>query len=103
MTHSKTQQTILNDMFDRSMLVMQPSFEAMLKDASTENKEEFKIFLNEAKQEWLEMMAEYLSREEIDCLVQAFFYTSKIDEKKLLLFNRVFTARAVELAEKHLS
>ena len=103
MTHELTQKSILNNMFDRSMQIMQPSFEAMLEDASTENKEEFEVFLSEAKKEWLEMMGEYLSREEIDYLVQAFFYTSKIDEKKLLLFNTVYTQRAVELAEKHLS
>ena len=103
MTHTLTQETILDSMFDRSMQIMQPSFNAMLKDASDDNKEQFKVFLQEAKQEWLSMLKQYLTREEIDYLVQGYFYTSKIDEQKLLLFNTVYTEKAVKLAESHLS
>ena len=103
MTHTLTQETILDSMFDRSMQIMQPSFNAMLKDASDDNKEQFKVFLQEAKQEWLSMLKQYLTTEEIDYLVQGYFYTSKIDEQKLLLFNTVYTEKAVKLAESHLS
>ena len=103
MTHELTQQTILDNMFDRSMKIMTPTFETMLTQATDEDKENFNVFLQEAKQTWLDMMSQYLSPEEIDFLVQAFFYTSKIDEQKLLLFNTVYTQKAVELAETHLS
>ena len=103
MTHQLTQQAILDNMFDRSMKIMSPTFKAMLSEASNADKENFKNFLVEAKQTWLNMMSEYLSTEEIDNLVQAFFHTSKIDEQKLLLFNTVYTQKAVELAEEHLS
>ena len=89
MTHELTQKSILDNMFDRSMKIMQPTFTAMLTEASNQEKENFKNFLVEAKQTWLDMMSEYLSTEEIDSLFQAFFHTSKIDEQKLLLFNTV--------------
>lgn len=100
-THNNTQDAILNNMFDRSMLVMRPTFDMINKNNDENFQEMFDEFLQVAKQEWLSMMRKYLSTEEIDCLVQAFFFTSKIDEQKLLLFNAVFTQRASELAEQH--
>lgn len=104
MTHVLTQETILDSMFDRSMQIMQPSFNIMLKEyADDEKKQQFKVFLQEAKQEWLSMLKQYLTTEEIDHLVQGYFYTSKIDEQKLLLFNTVYTEKAIKLAENHLS
>ena len=100
-SHNNTQDAILENMFDRSMSVMQPTFNIINKQNDEDYNEAFNNYLQIAKQEWLEMMRRYLSSEEIDCLVQAFFYTSKIDEQKLLLFNTVFTKRVVELAEQH--
>ena len=101
MTHNNTQDAILNNMFDRSMMVMKPTFDMINTNNDEDFQNLFSDFLQVAKQEWLSMMRQYLSTEEIDCLVQAFFYTSKIDEQKLLLFNTVFTQRASELAEQH--
>ena len=73
----------------------------MLAEANETEEESFQNFLQEAKIEWLQMMKKYLSQEEINSLVQAFFHTSQIDEQKLLMFNTVYTQKAVELAEKH--
>lgn len=101
MAHEHTQDTIINDMFDRSMEVMKPTFNMINAHNDEDYKVAFDAFLLLAKQEWMKMMREYLTSEEIDCLVQAYFYTSKIDQQKLLLFNTVFTQRASELAEKH--
>ena len=100
MTHNKTQDAILDNMFDRSMLVMKPTFD-MINAGNGDKEIAFYNFLQVAKQEWMSMMRQYLSAEEIDCLVQAFFYTSKINEQKLLLFNTVFVQRISELAEQN--
>jgi|11BtaG_2_1085332.scaffolds.fasta_scaffold00001_65 hypothetical protein len=100
--HNSTQELILNNMFDSSMLVMKPSFDMIKKGNNEEYQKMFDDFLEVAKQEWLLMMREYLSTEEIDYLVQSFFYSSKIDVQKLLLFNTVFTQKVSELAETHL-
>ena len=102
MAHQETQEIILSQMFDRSMTIMQPTFEAMLAEANETEEESFQNFLQEAKVEWLQMMRRYLSEDEVNSLVQAFFHTSQIDEQKLLMFNTVYTQKAVELAEKHL-
>jgi hypothetical protein len=99
--HNITQEAILTNMFDRSMMVMKPTFDMINKNGDEDFQVAFNEFLSIAKQEWLSMMRQYLSAEEIDYLVQAFFYTSKIDEQKLLLFNTVFTQKASELAEQH--
>tara|TARA_B100001059_G_scaffold52822_2_gene46725 strand:- start:16212 stop:16520 length:309 start_codon:yes stop_codon:yes gene_type:complete len=101
MAHQETQELILSQMFDRSMTIMQPTFEAILSGANEEQEESFESYMQEAKNEWLEMMSKYLSKSEINSLVQAFFHTSQIDQQKLLMFNTVYTQRAVELAEKH--
>ena len=101
MAHQETQELILSQMFDRTMTIMQPTFEKILAEANKTQEESFQNFLQEAKVEWLEMMKRYLSQSEINSLVQAFFHTSQIDEQKLLMFNTVYTQRAVELAEKH--
>ena len=101
MAHQETQELILSQMFDRSMTIMQPTFEAMLAEANKTEEESFQNFLQEAKIEWLQMMRKYLSQDEVNSLVQAFFHTSQIDEQKLLMFNTVYTQKAVELAEKH--
>lgn len=102
-THNSTQDLILQNMFDRSMMVMKPTFDMINKDSDEDFQKIFDDFLQVAKKEWLAMMRQYLSTEEIDYLVQSFFFASKIDEQKLLLFNTVFTQRASELAEQHFS
>ena len=103
MAHQETQELILGQMFDRSMTIMEPTFEVILAEADDTTEESFQSFLKEAKEEWLKMMSKYLSQEEINSLVQAFFHTSQIDEQKLLMFNTVYTKKAVELAEKCLN
>lgn len=102
MTHQLTQNVILNQMFDRSMKILEPTFNALHTSSDQEEKQAFSNYLDAAKNEWLSMMNQHLSQDEIDCLIQAFFFTSKIDEQKLYLFNTVFTQRAIELAEEHL-
>ncbi len=101
MAHQETQEIILNQMFDQSMKIMRPTFEAFFLDSNKEQEESFESYMEEAKSEWLKMMSKYLSQSEINSLVQAFFHTSQIDQQKLLMFNTVYTQKAIELAEKH--
>ncbi len=96
-----SQKLILTQMFDQSMKLMQPTFETIISEDGTDE-ESFQSFLQEAKKEWLKMITKFLSQKEINSLVQSFFHTSQIDQQKLLMFNTVYTQKAVELAEAHL-
>jgi hypothetical protein len=93
-----TELLIIDQMWERSMSVMMPS---ILKLAGQEDSnEELESFLSSGKEVWKKMMSEYLSKSDIENLIKAFYASSQIDEKKLKLFNAVYTTRIIEIAEE---
>lgn len=80
------------------MSVMMPSILNLA--GQEESNEELESFLSSGKEIWKKMMSEYLSESDIENLIKAFYASSQIDEKKLKLFNTVYTTRIIEIAEE---
>ena len=94
---------LLNQMFERTISV---SMKTLLELAG-ENEEcvsdQFNFFLEEGKKEWLNMLNEYFNEQDIQNLIQGYFFSSQIDENKLKMFNHIFTDKMKALAEKCLN
>jgi hypothetical protein len=93
-----TELLIIDQMWERSMSVMMPSILNLA--GQEDSNEELESFLSSGKEVWKKMMSEYLSKSDIENLIKAFYASSQIDEKKLKLFNAVYTTRIIEIAEE---
>ena len=94
---------LLNQMFERTISVSMKTLLQLAGENEDNISPQFHLFLEEAKKEWLNMLAEYLTKKDIQNMIQGYFHTSQIDQNKLKMFNHLFTDKMKVLAHKCLN
>jgi hypothetical protein len=96
-----TESLIIDQMWERSRKAMLPGILKLAKHAKQDEiDEKLEDFLQKGKTVWTDMMASYLSQEDIKNLIQSFHLSTQIDEGKICLFQEVYTNKVFELAEE---
>jgi hypothetical protein len=93
-----TESLIIDQMWEQARKAMLPGILKLTEQDEADEKLE--DFLQKGKTVWKEMMALYLSKEDIKNLIQSFQLSTQIDEGKLYLFQEVYTNKVFELAQE---